>query len=113
MINGDVVMDNDNRRPNGKSSMWCPGKTPKRRRNSQEPVVKRNLSKRDEEKDEVGGSSDRDGQWAKLRSEEVKVINAACLEKEAKHRMPTAVGMVGNQEVEVMRDTGCLGVIVK
>jgi len=41
------------------------------------------------------------------------VINAACLEKEAKDRLLITVGMVGSQEVEVLRDTRCSGMIVK
>jgi len=43
--------------------MWCPGKTPNRKKGiSQEPVVKRDVGRRNEEKDEVGESSDKDEQ---------------------------------------------------
>jgi len=78
MISGDVVMDNDNRHPNGKDR---DGKKSHHRHFTeqhvltekginQEPVVKRDVGKRDEEKDEVGRSFDKDEQWVKLCSGE-------------------------------------------
>ena len=39
--------------------------------------------------------------------------NGACLSNENKKCMPLATGKVGENEVEVLRDTGCNGVIVR
>ena len=39
--------------------------------------------------------------------------NGACLSNENKNCMPLATGKVGENEVEVLRDTGCNGVIVR
>ena len=39
--------------------------------------------------------------------------NGACLSNKTKNCMPLATGKVGENEVEVLRDTGCNGVIVK
>ena len=48
-----------------------------------------------------------------INGEKIKVINGACLEKEISSRMPVVTGMVGERKVEVLRDTGCTGVIIK
>ena len=46
--------------------------------------------------------------------EKIKVVrNGACLSNENKNCMPLATGKVGENEVEVLRDTGCNGVIVR
>ena len=39
--------------------------------------------------------------------------NGACLSNENKNCMPLATGKVGEDVVEVLRDTGCTGVIVR
>ena len=39
--------------------------------------------------------------------------NGACLSNENKNCMPLATGKMGENEVEVLRDTGCNGVIVR
>ena len=46
-------------------------------------------------------------------AKKVKVINGACLEKDIASRMPVVTGLVGEKKVDVLRDTGCTGVIVK
>ena len=46
--------------------------------------------------------------------EKIKVVrNGACLSNENKNCMPLANEKVGESEVEVLRDTGCNGVIVR
>ena len=46
--------------------------------------------------------------------EKIKVVrNGACLSNENKNCMPLATGKMGENEVEVLRDTGCNGVIVR
>ena len=46
--------------------------------------------------------------------EKIKVVrNGACLSNENRKCMPLATGKVGENEVEVLRDTGCNGVIVR
>jgi len=84
MINGNVVMDNDYRHPKAstgiekkKTSQPFHGeacgvqvKCLTKKGIIQEPVMKRDVGRRDEEIDEVGGSSDKYEQWAKLRSGE-------------------------------------------
>ena len=46
--------------------------------------------------------------------EKIKVVrNGACLSNENKNCMPLATGKVGENEVEVLRDTDCNGVIVR
>ena len=68
---------------------------------------------------QVGRLSDdakaKDGEYLKLKSEEkIKVVrNGACLSNENKNCMPLVTGKVGESEVEVLRDTGCNGVIVR
>ena len=39
--------------------------------------------------------------------------DGACLSNENKNCMPLATGKVGENKVEVLRDTGCNGVIVR
>ena len=39
--------------------------------------------------------------------------NGACLSNENKNCMPLATGKVGENVVEILRDTGCNGVIVR
>ena len=57
----------------------------------------------------------KDEEYLELKSgEKIKVVrNGACLNNENKKRMPLATGKVGENEVEILRDTGCNGVIVK
>ena len=43
----------------------------------------------------------------------IGILNGACLEENLSNQMPTAIGMVGNKSVTVLRDTDCSGVIVK
>ena len=68
---------------------------------------------------QVGRLSDdakaKDEEYLELKSEEkIKVVrNGACLSNENKNYMPLATGKVGENEVEVLRDTGCNGVIVR
>ena len=46
--------------------------------------------------------------------EKIKFVrNGACLSNENKNCMPLATGKVGENEVEVLRDTGCNGLIVR
>ena len=46
--------------------------------------------------------------------EKIKVVrNCACLSNENKKFIPLAIGKVGENVVEVLRDTGCNGVIVR
>ena len=46
--------------------------------------------------------------------EKIKVVrDGACLSNENKNCMPLATGKVGENEVEVLRDTGCNSVIVR
>ena len=46
--------------------------------------------------------------------EKIKVVrNGACLSNENKHCRPLATGKVGENEVEVLRNTGCNGIIVR
>ena len=59
-------------------------------------------------------SSSDEKQWLELRDgSKVKILNAACLDKVDKNQMPVVTGLVGETPVEVLRDTGCSGVIVK
>ena len=68
---------------------------------------------------QVGRLSDdtkvKDEEYLKLKSgEKIKVVrNGACLSNENKNCMPLATGKVGENVVEVLRDTGCDGVIVR
>ena len=68
---------------------------------------------------QVGRLSDdvkaKDEEYLELKSgEKIKVVrNGACLSNENKNCMPLATGKVGENEVEVLRDTGCNGVIVR
>ena len=57
----------------------------------------------------------KDEEYLELKSgEKIKVVrNGACLSNENKNRMPLATGKVGENVVEVLRDTGCNGVIVR
>ena len=43
----------------------------------------------------------------------IKVLNGVYLEAEMKDNLPVMSGKVGNKNVEVLRDSGCNGVIVK
>ena len=59
-------------------------------------------------------SSSDEEQWLELRNgSKVEILNAACLNKVDKNQMPVVTGLVGETPVEVLRDTGCSGVIVK
>ena len=68
---------------------------------------------------EVGRLSDdakaKDEKYLELKSgEKIKVVrNGACLSIENKNCMPLATRKVGANVVEVLRDTGCNGVIVR
>ena len=57
----------------------------------------------------------KDEEYLELKSgEKIKVVrNGACLSNENKNCMPLVTGKVGENEVEVLRDTGCNGVIVR
>ena len=54
-------------------------------------------------------------EYLELKSgEKIKIVrNGACMSNENKNCMPLATGKVGENEVEVLRDTGCNGVIVR
>ena len=55
-----------------------------------------------------------DGEWLELKNgERVRVLNAACLENVEENQMPVVTGVVGGKAVQVLRDTGCSGVIIK
>ena len=59
-------------------------------------------------------SSSNEEQWLELRDgSKVEILNAACVDKVDKNQMPVVPGLVGQTPVEVLRDTGCSGVIVK
>ena len=45
--------------------------------------------------------------------EKIKVLNGACVNAELKDKMPVVTGRVEGKTVEVLRDTGCSGVIVR
>ena len=45
--------------------------------------------------------------------EKIKVLNGACMEADIKDNLPVLKGKVKGKSVEVLRDTGCSGVIVK
>ena len=62
-----------------------------------------------------GDAKAKDGEYLEIKSgEKIKVVrNGACLSNENKNCMPLATGKVGENEVEVLRDTGCNGVIVR
>ena len=68
---------------------------------------------------QIGRLSDdakaKDEKYLELKSgEKIKVVrNGACLSNENKNCMPLATGKVGENEVEVLRRTGCNGVIVR
>ena len=68
---------------------------------------------------QVGRLSDdakaKDEEYLELKMKvKIKVVrNVACLSNESKDCMPLATGKVGKNEVEVLRDTGCHGVIVR
>ena len=68
---------------------------------------------------QVGRLSDdakaKDKEYLKLKlGEKIKVVgNGTCLSNINKNCMPLATGKVGENEVEVLRDTGCNGVIVR
>ena len=57
----------------------------------------------------------KDEEYLELKSgEKIKVVrNGACFGNENKNCMPLATGKVGENEAEVLRDTGCNGVIVR
>ena len=44
--------------------------------------------------------------------EKIKVLNDACM-AEIKDKLPVLSGMVGGKKVNVLRDTGCSGVIIR
>ena len=68
---------------------------------------------------QVGRLSDdaktKNEEYLELKSgEKIKVVrNGVCLSNENKNCMPLAIGKVGENVVEVLRDTGCNGVIVR
>ena len=68
---------------------------------------------------QVGRLSDdakaKDKEYLELKSgEKIKVVhNGACLSNENKKCMRLATGKVGENVVEVLRDTGCNGVIIR
>jgi len=43
----------------------------------------------------------------------VSVVSSVCVQPLAENRMPVVKGKVGNRSVNVLRDTGCSGVVVK
>ena len=43
----------------------------------------------------------------------VSVVSSVCVQPLAENRMPVVKGKVGNTSVNVLRDTGCSGVVVK
>ena len=45
--------------------------------------------------------------------EKIKVLNGACMEAEIKDNLQVMSGKVKNKHVEVLRDSGCNGVIGK
>ena len=45
--------------------------------------------------------------------EKIKVLNGACMEADIKENLPVLSGQVKGRSVEVLRDTGCSGVIIK
>ena len=45
--------------------------------------------------------------------EKIKVLNGACMEADIKNNLPVLKGKVKGKSLEVLRDTGCSGVIVK
>ena len=55
-----------------------------------------------------------DEEWLKLKTgEKIKVLNGACMETEVKDNLLVLPGRVGDRTVNVLRDTGCSGVIVR
>ena len=54
-------------------------------------------------------------EYLELKSgEKIKVVrNGVCLSNENKNCMPLATEKVSENEIEVLRDTGCNGVIVR
>ena len=48
-----------------------------------------------------------------MSREKIKVLNGACMGAEMTEGMPVVTGKVGDKCVEVLRDTGCNGVIIK
>ena len=45
--------------------------------------------------------------------EKIKVLNGVCVNAELKDKMPVVTGRVEGKTVEVLRDTGCSGIIVR
>ena len=45
--------------------------------------------------------------------EKINVMNGACMDESVRDNMPVTHGRVEGQVVEVLRDTGCSGVIVR
>ena len=43
----------------------------------------------------------------------VPVVSSVCVQPLAENRMPVVKGKVGNTSVNVLRDTGCSGIVVK
>ena len=67
------------------------------------------MSRRTEEKEAERGMD-----TLELKTgEKIKVLNGACMEAEIKDNLPVTSGKVGNNNVEVLRDSRCNGVIVK
>ena len=55
-----------------------------------------------------------DGDLLGLNSgETIKVLNGACMDAETTKGVPVVTGKVGNKCVEVLRDTGCNGVMIR
>ena len=56
----------------------------------------------------------RDDKWLELKlGDRLKLINGACMKSVPKDRMLVVTGKIGSKVVEVLRDTGCSGVIVE
>ena len=66
------------------------------------------MSRRSDEKEAELGM-----ETLELKSgEKIKVLNGACM-AEIKYNLPVLSGKVGGKKVEVLRDAGCCGVIIR
>ena len=45
--------------------------------------------------------------------EKIKVLNGACMDAKMTEGMPVVTGKIGDRCEEVLRDTGCNGVIIR
>ena len=66
------------------------------------------VSRRTEEKEAETGMD-----TLELKTGEKIKVNGACMEAEIKDYLPVMSGKVGNKNVEVLRDSGCNGMIVE